>query len=118
MYQRDPDPWQFASNAYELNRYQRICDVISHKKHQYVFEAGCSIGVLTKQLSLAEFVEAIDISPTAVDLAQSHCSELKNVIIHCDSLKTYPLNTKTDLIILSEIDIILPGRMGKIVRKP
>lgn len=104
LYRNNPDPWQFATSPYELNRYQRICEVISHKKHRYAFEAGCSIGVLTKKLAqLAKFVEAIDISSLATSRALIYCNELKNVRIQCDSLINYPINSKIDLIILSEI---------------
>lgn len=104
MYQKNSDPWGFATVPYELYRYQRICKVINHKRHNLIFEAGCSIGVLTEKLAnLADFVEAIDISPTAISLAQARCNYLENVRVTCNSLTDYPYINSPDLIILSEI---------------
>ncbi|MBI2786888.1 MAG: class I SAM-dependent methyltransferase [Legionella longbeachae] len=104
LYKKNPDPWGFSHVPYELYRYQRICDVIGHKKHKLIFEAGCSIGVLTKKLAnLAYFVEAIDISRTATSLAKIRCSNLENVKINCLSLRDYSFIKPPDLIILSEI---------------
>ncbi len=104
LYQNNPDPWHFASSTYELNRYKRICEIVHHQKPSYVFEAGCSIGILTEQLAhLAEFVEAIDISSTATLAAQIRCCELRNVRIQWGSLGNYSIPSKADLIILSEI---------------
>ena len=104
LYQYDSDPWRFASSSYELYRYHQICSIIRHQKHKYTFEAGCSIGILTEKLAhFSEFVEAIDISPTATSLALSRCNSLNNIKIHCSSLENYSINPHTDLIILSEI---------------
>lgn len=103
-YKNNPDPWQFASSTYELDRYEHIYKALSHKQYNLIFEAGCSIGILTKKLStLASFVTAIDISPTAVSIANQYCSQLNNVSIHCASLTDIHLDKKTDLLILSEI---------------
>lgn len=104
MYQNNPDPWRFASSVYELNRYEVICDIVRNQHPHYIFEAGCSIGVLTEKLAhLAQFIEAIDISLTATALAQKRCHALNNVRIQCDSLTSYVASPKTDLFILSEI---------------
>ena len=103
-YQAQKDPWKFASSEYELQRYNHIFSSVAHKRYNIVFEAGCSIGILTEKLAkLAEHVEAFDISPTAVNLAKNHCLHLKNVSIACNSLLNARPNKHTDLLILSEI---------------
>ena len=49
MYRRDPDPWSFASSAYELGRYDRIVAMVGGRDHRRCFEPACSIGVLTER---------------------------------------------------------------------
>lgn len=104
LYQKNRDPWDFATSPYELFRYHRICEVIQHKRHDWIFEAGCSIGVLTSKLAhLAKYVEAIDISKIAIAQAQRHCQHLTNVYLKSTPLPDYLFNPATDLIVLSEI---------------
>jgi hypothetical protein len=103
-YSENSDPWNFATDSYELQRYNTIYNAISHQRYQNVFEPGCSIGVLSEKLSLiADHVQAFDISSRAVEIAKSRCFKLKNVTVRCTSItKEIPL-PKTDLIIISEI---------------
>lgn len=103
-YRGNSDPWAFASNDYEQNRYSEILHALDFRRYRRAFEPGCSIGVLTARLaSICQQVDAIDISPTAVARARHHCAHLSNVIIHCGSLpKDVPRGT-FDLIVLSEI---------------
>lgn len=103
-YQQSADPWEFASSKYETERYQATTAALSHRRYRRAFEPGCSIGVLTKQLSfLCDHVEAMDIAPSAVARAQERCKNLKNVTIACGSLpEVIPIGT-FDLIVLSEI---------------
>jgi 2-polyprenyl-3-methyl-5-hydroxy-6-metoxy-1,4-benzoquinol methylase len=104
MYQRNRDPWKFASSEYELKRYQNIYTLLRHKRYQSIFEPGCSIGVLTKKLAfLGNEIRGVDISPTAISIAQHRCAHLKNVFFECQALENCTINNKTDLIVLSEI---------------
>ena len=103
-YRENNDPWAFASNAYEQNRYSEILHALDSRRYGRAFEPGCSIGILTARLaSICEHVYAIDISPTAVRQARYRCAQLSNVSIGCGSLpKDVPTGT-FDLIVLSEI---------------
>ncbi|MBN9229894.1 MAG: methyltransferase domain-containing protein [Legionella sp.] len=104
LYEGNDDPWNFTTNSYELFRYQRICDVIQNKKHAWIFEAGCSIGILTAKLAqFAEQVEAIDISEVAIQHAQKKCQHINNITFSASTLLDYAMSPATDLIILSEI---------------
>ena len=79
-YANDPDPWAFASSAYELNRYDATISALQRRRYQRAFEPGCSVGVLTARLAtLCDHVDAIDISPTAVERARERCRDLHNV---------------------------------------
>jgi SAM-dependent methyltransferase len=103
-YRENNDPWAFASNDYEQNRYSEILHALDSRRYRRAFEPGCSIGVLTARLaSICQNVDAIDISPTAVTRARHNCAHLSNVSIHCGSLpKDVPPGT-FDLVVLSEI---------------
>jgi hypothetical protein len=89
MYQRNPDPWNFASSPYELGRYQHILQALRGTRYNRAFEPGCSIGVLTEGLaSISDQVEATDIS---------------YVHIECATLPHGLPDGKFDLIVFSEI---------------
>lgn len=103
-YRENSDPWAFASNDYEQNRYSEILRALDCRHYKRAFEPGCSIGILTARLaSISEHIDAIDISPTAVRQARRYCAGLSNVSVTCGSLPmSVPAGT-FDLIVLSEI---------------
>jgi SAM-dependent methyltransferase len=104
MYQRNPDPWNFASSPYELGRYQHILQALRGTRYNRAFEPGCSIGVLTEGLaSISDQVEATDISYVAVNRARHRCRNLTNVHIECATLPHGLPDGKFDLIVFSEI---------------
>jgi hypothetical protein len=51
LYADDPDPWRFASSAYERNKYETTLAALSGHQLQSAFEVGCSVGILTRQLA-------------------------------------------------------------------
>jgi SAM-dependent methyltransferase len=94
-YQHNRDPWRFLTAEYEINRYKTIINALSHRRFKFVFEPGCSIGILTQKLAqLADDVLAIDFSLSATLEAKKKCAELPNVCIE---------NLSFDLIVFSEI---------------
>jgi SAM-dependent methyltransferase len=104
MYRNDADPWNFASSPYERRRYEIILRALEGKHYKHAFEPGCSVGVLTHQLAtLCSRVDAVDISPTAVKIAQDRCHEYPNVYITCGSLAHRIDGDDFDLVVFSEI---------------
>jgi SAM-dependent methyltransferase len=104
MYRSDADPWDFASSRYERERYEILLRVLEGKRYRHAFEPGCSVGVLTHELAaICARVDAIDISPTAVKLAQARCRECPNAYIVCDSLSHPIAEEMFDLVVFSEI---------------
>jgi SAM-dependent methyltransferase len=104
LYQSDPDPWNFATDAYEQARYDAILRTIAEKRFQRAFEPGCSVGVLTEGLaSICDEVCSIDISPSAVESARKRCRALANVDIQCGALPYAVPSGDFDLIVFSEI---------------
>jgi trans-aconitate methyltransferase len=103
-YRADPDPWHFATSAYERERYEITLKALTRDRYTNAFEPGCSIGELTALLATrCDRLLATDVSPTAVEKARRRCAGHKNVRIECDDLRTVSLNAPLDLVVLSEV---------------
>jgi SAM-dependent methyltransferase len=103
-YRQNQDPWDFATSAYELGRYETTLSALSQTNYGTVYEPGCSVGVLTAALAaMAERVIAIDFAPSAVLRARERCSAWPNVEIHCASAATYVPEPPLDLVVFSEL---------------
>jgi cyclopropane fatty-acyl-phospholipid synthase-like methyltransferase len=110
-YQKKADPWDFLSNAYELQRYDAIISAIAHRRYARAFEPGCSIGVLTERLAAyCDEVHAIDFSLSASAQAQVRCAHLPQVEVHCASLPEGAPEKDFDLLVLSEIGYYFTAR--------
>ena len=104
LYQANPDPWNFAGDAYEQSRYDAIIAALSHRRYREGFEGGCSIGVLTERLAAhCDHLTAVDFSPSAIARARQRCAHLPNVNLVCASLDECLPLADADLIVLSEI---------------
>jgi SAM-dependent methyltransferase len=103
-YKQADDPWAFATSDYEQRRYAAIMAAISDRRYRHAFEPGCSVGVLTAQLAtLCDRVDAMDISPTAIDQARQRTQHLPNVQTTCGALPALIPPGEFDLIVFSEI---------------
>lgn len=103
-YEADPDPWNFASSRYELDRYGSTIDCLAGRRFKRAFEPGCSVGVLTGSLaSICGEVIAMDISSAAVERATHRCRQFTNVTVYCGTLPNDLPGGLFDLIVLSEI---------------
>ena len=104
LYAKNPDPWDFASNEYELARYAAIVGSLSHRRYLRAFEPGCSIGVLTTKLApLCDQLIAVDVSHAAIERARENCSASANVVLYAGSLPQNMPDGFFDLIVFSEI---------------
>ncbi len=104
MYAETDDPWAFASNEYEQQRYATILGFVPHGRFRRAFEPGCSIGELTARLAgRCGFVTAIDVAEAAVDRARDRCGDLGNVDVHRGSLLDDMPQGPFDLVVFSEI---------------
>jgi SAM-dependent methyltransferase len=103
-YRQAADPWDFATSAYEQDRYTATIQALCNRKFSRAFEPGCSIGVLTERLArICERVDAIDIAPSAVRMAQERCRDYPNVTIRQGVLPVAMPGGSFDLIVFSEI---------------
>lgn len=104
MYTTIEDPWAFASNEYEQQRYATILGFVPRGRFRRVFEPGCSIGELTARLAArCGFVTAIDIAEAAVNTARDRCCGRDNVDVHQGSLLDDMPAGPFDLVVFSEI---------------
>jgi len=107
-YLETPDPWRFASNPYELERYRATLDALSAPRYHSVYEPGCSVGVLTEALAgRCGRLLACDIAPSAVQQARARCAALTHVEIIVADVDDIPAGASFDLIVFSEIGYYL-----------
>ena len=103
-YRSSGDPWSFASSAYELGRYDATVRALQHRHYSRAFEPGCSVGVLTAKLAtICDHVDAMDISPTAVEETRARCADLPQVSTTCGALPDLIPAGEFDLVVFSEI---------------
>ncbi len=103
-YASSADPWKLASSPYELTRYATLMRALDGRRFHRAFEPGCSIGVFTSVLAtVCSRVDALDISPKAVELAKTRCAKHQNITFHTGALPDAIPNGPFDLIVLSEV---------------
>lgn len=71
LYERDPDPWGFASSPYEAEKYERTIAALPRQRYAHGLEVGCSIGVLSGALAgCCDHLLGIDVAEAAVAQAR------------------------------------------------
>ncbi|MDF1586853.1 class I SAM-dependent DNA methyltransferase [Marinimicrococcus flavescens] len=104
LYAGDPDPWGFATSAYERHKYGTTLEALPRERYRRALEVGCSIGVLTAQLAprCAELV-ALDVAEQALEQARRRCATLPQVEFRRASFPGEAPAGRFDLILLSEV---------------
>jgi SAM-dependent methyltransferase len=70
MYSESEDPWQLQDRWYERRKYAITLALLPYARYRHAFEPGCSIGVLTEQLTgRCDHVTSTDIASAALDAA-------------------------------------------------
>jgi cyclopropane fatty-acyl-phospholipid synthase-like methyltransferase len=104
LYARDPDPWRFATSAYEREKYVATLSALPTHHIGAVLEVGCSIGVLTRQLALrCASLLAVDVAETALAHARRRCAGLPHVTIRRLSIPQEWPAGQFDVILFSEV---------------
>ena len=76
MYAQDPDPWRFASSAYERDKYAATLAALGPRRFMHGLEVGCSIGVLSRQLAArCDAFLGLDVAEPALARARAHCAD-------------------------------------------
>jgi predicted TPR repeat methyltransferase len=105
LYARNPDPWNFATSAYEREKYDATIAVLGGRHYGHAIEVGCSIGVFTARLAaLCGRLLAVDIADTALASARERCARLPHVTFENRRMpRDWPAGEAFDLIVLSEV---------------
>lgn len=103
-YRAESDPWEFASSPYERERFRATLRALSRERYERAFEAGCSIGELTRLLAprCGELL-ATDVSPTALRRARARCAAFPHVTFEEADLRSSLPAHRCDLIVLGEV---------------
>jgi SAM-dependent methyltransferase len=104
LYAGDPDPWRFATSAYERDKYLKTLAALPHPRYAAALEVGCSIGVLTRMLAdRCERLLAVDISSLPLLQARRRCGDAPWVdFAEMEIPREWP-GGSFDLILLSEV---------------
>lgn len=104
LYARDPDPWRFATSAYEAEKYAATVAAVGDRRYRTGLEVGCSIGVLSAQLApLCDSFLGIDISEKPLEAARERCAGIGSARFLCGRVPTDWPDGGLDLVILSEV---------------
>jgi 2-polyprenyl-3-methyl-5-hydroxy-6-metoxy-1,4-benzoquinol methylase len=104
LYRADPDPWNFATSAYEQQKYHATLAALGDRRFTRALEVGCSIGVLTERLAgRCEQLLALDFAPSAVAAARVRCAPYSGVRIEQMQVPQQWPEGWFDLILLSEV---------------
>ena len=104
IYDRDPDPWRFATSTYEARKYAATLAALPKPRYRRAFEVGCSIGVLTQRLAArCDSLLAVDMVELALEQARRRCAGDGGVSFARMRLPDELPEGRFDLILLSEV---------------
>ena len=67
-----------------------IRDTLKKRDPSRVLDIGCGTGVLAKEIApISGQVTGVDLSPTSIEIARSHCSEIENVSFYRGSIENF-----------------------------
>jgi SAM-dependent methyltransferase len=104
LYDAGSDPWRFRSSEYEQAKYRTTVASLGTRRFRFGFEAGCSIGVLTRLLAEhCDALLAVDIVEAPLAAARATCSDQPQVRFQQMQIPRQWPNETFDLIVLSEV---------------
>ena len=104
MYRRDPDPWDFATSAYEEAKYTATLDALPRERYERAFEIGCSIGVLTHRMApRCDALLSVDVSERALAEARERCRDFDHVRFERMRVPDAFPDDSFDLVLVSEV---------------
>jgi SAM-dependent methyltransferase len=104
LYEASQDPWQYRTSPYEQSKYRRTVVSLGARRFHSGFEAGCSIGVLTRLLApRCERLLAVDIVERPLLSARAMCADQPWVRFERMEIPSEWPDDAFDLIVLSEV---------------
>jgi 2-polyprenyl-3-methyl-5-hydroxy-6-metoxy-1,4-benzoquinol methylase len=111
LYARDPDPWRFATSAYEAAKYAATVAAVGDLRYRAGLEVGCSIGVLSAQLApLCDSFLGLDISEKPLEAARERCAGIASARFLCGRVPADWPEGGLDLVIFSEVLYFLSAK--------
>jgi len=104
FYSGAADPWGFETRWYERRKRALTLAALPRERYSSALELGCSIGVLTEQLSLrCDSVLATDISERPLETARERLSDRAGVTFRKLAFPGEWPDGEFDLVVLSEV---------------
>jgi trans-aconitate methyltransferase len=104
LYRSDPDPWGYATSAYERNKYAATLAACGPGPFRRALELGGSIGVFSALLAPhCEILTTIDAAPTAVAAARGRLADIPQVTVVEGTIPEAIPGQRYDLVVASEI---------------
>jgi SAM-dependent methyltransferase len=98
-----PDPWNYATSAYEQAKYRRTLESLPEQTGRTA-ELGCSVGVFTRMLApRCERLLAVDFSPTALARARRRLDGVPRVELERRTLPEQTPEGPFETIVCAEI---------------
>lgn len=119
LYTRKEDPWDYANDPYELEKYGRTIAALPRERYESGLEIGCSEGIFTTMAApRVERLLGVDVSATAVERARARCAHLPRLRFRQFDFIHEDLDERFDVIICSEVlYYIPPGKRLDVARK-
>lgn len=125
LYAQHEDPWHFATSWYERRKFAVTLASLPRERYEDGYEAGCSIGELTKLLApRCERLLAVDFSADAVRRATAATRAFGHVQVAQAELPRELPDKRFNLVVLSELlyyfsgpdlDALLDGVVERVV---
>lgn len=103
-YERREDPWGFTSRWYEERKRALTLAALPERRFARAFEVGCSIGVLTAELTeRCDDLLAVDVAAEAVARARTRVGERPGLRLEVADVTRDVPPGPFDLVVLSEV---------------
>jgi SAM-dependent methyltransferase len=104
LYRADADPWRYATDPYEQDKYRRTLAALGERRFVRALEVGCSIGVFTAMLApRCDVLIALDPSPTALARASDRLQGHRNAQLVAGAVPEGLPDGPLDLVVCSEV---------------
>ncbi|MFC3123788.1 SAM-dependent methyltransferase [Pseudoroseomonas globiformis] len=119
LYAASDDPWRFETSDYEQAKYHATLAALPRRRYGRIFEAGCSIGVLTALLaSRCDSLLAMDAAAAPLRLARQRLAGNPSVCFRQGRIPENWPDGSFDLVLISELLYYLsPCDVGTVARR-
>jgi SAM-dependent methyltransferase len=104
LHTKNADPWDFETSAYEAKKREATIAALGGRRFNHALEIGCSIGVLTQDLSaICDELVAVDVSAVALEKARQRLGRGSKITFRRAEIPGAWPEGRYDLIVLSEV---------------